>query len=408
MASRKRKSPGRKKRETLRARDVQGSKFVVQILDLLRPLRAHCDDPKRLLHYDELCAWLLLYFFTPVLDSMRGLQQASDIPAVRRKLKLSRFSLGSFSEAMHVFDPKLLTPIIEEIAARLGDVEPDVRLQASGLRPTAVDGTLVRALPSMVWALWLDEEHRAAKMHLQFDLLKGAPARAEVTHGNAGEAEVLRRSLEPGRLYVTDRGYFSYALMADILKADSSFVDRAHSNFSYETLEERTVEESARRSGVEADLVVRPKCPRAQKTLGRALRLVRIHVPDDGSRRRAPRRDAKTKMVRTTSGSHTLLLLTDRMDLDPHLIGILYSYRWQVELFFRWFKKILHADRLLSLNEGGLTIAMYCALIASMLITLWTGRKPTKRTFEMLCFLFMGMADEADLARHLERLEKNQ
>ena len=30
------------------------------------------------------------------------------------------------------------------------------------------------ALPKMLWALWLDEDHRAAKMHLEFDILKGA------------------------------------------------------------------------------------------------------------------------------------------------------------------------------------------------------------------------------------------
>ena len=76
-------------------------------------------------------------------------------------------------------------------------------------------------------------------------------------------------------------------------------------------------------------------------------------------------------------------------------------------MFFRWFKKVLQADKLLSLSQNGLTIVMYCALIASMLITLWTERKPTKRTFEMLCFYFSGMAEEDELLNHIERLKKN-
>ena len=46
-----------------------------------------------------------------------------------------------------------------------------------------------------------------------------------------------------------------------------------------------------------------------------------------------------------------------------------------------------------------------CALIASMLVVLWTGRKPTKRTYEMLCFYFAGWASDEDLRQHLSRLE---
>jgi len=50
------------------------------------------------------------------------------------------------------------------------------------------------------------------------------------------------------------------------------------------------------------------------------------------------------------------------------------------------------------------TIQAYVALIASLLITLWTGRKPTKRTFEMLQFYLMGWATEEEMERHLQRL----
>ena len=40
---------------------------------------------------------------------------------------------------------------------------------------TAVDGSLLPALPKMAWALWVDEHHRAAKLHLPFDVFKGVP-----------------------------------------------------------------------------------------------------------------------------------------------------------------------------------------------------------------------------------------
>ena len=47
---------------------------------------------------------------------------------------------------------------------------------------------------------------------------------------------------------------------------------------------------------------------------------------------------------------------------------------------------------------------VYCALIASLLIALWTGRKPSKRAYELICFYFLGWIGEAELAAHLDRL----
>lgn len=396
---------GRKPKAKLKRSEVQGTKFLAHFMDLLAPLHDHRPDPKRNLHYDQFCAWLLLYFFTPALDSMRGLQAASDFKSIQRKLGLPRFSLGSFSEASQVFDPDLLVPILEQLGACLDDIEPNKSLRSLDRRPTAVDGTLLHALPKMVWALWLDDDHRAAKLHLQFDLLKGAPARATLTEGQASETGQLRQTLQAGRLYVLDRGYFDYSLMADTLQAESSFVARVANNIAYEVVEENTIDEDDAQSGVEADLVVRVGCKQNQHVIDRPLRLVRIRVRETGPDRRRPNRvDSKTKMYRRRKGEYTLLLLTDQMELDVSLIALLYRYRWQVELFFRWFKKVLQADRLLALSENGMSLVMYCALLASQLIVLWTGRKPNKRMLEALNFYFAGLIDEQELQAIIGRL----
>lgn len=400
--------PRKKRRPTIKDSDVQGGKFLEPIIRMLKPLHEHCPDPKRKLHYDEFCAWLLLFFFTPVLDSMRGLQQASDIDSLRKRVKLPRFSLGSFSEASSLFDPELLVPIIEEIGNAIEDIETNKHLVNLGQRPVAVDGTLIHAMPKMLWALWRDEENRAAKIHLHLDLLKGTPERATLTHGNASEIDELMKTLVAGRLYVSDRGYFSFPLMAAILKAGSSFVGRVRNNIVYETLEERPISESDARLGVRVDRIVRAGFDPKNNPVDQPLRLVEIDVPDSGQARRRSRVDSKSKSFRKRETDHTLVILTDKLDLPVETIAVLYRYRWQVELFFRWFKKILEADHLLSLSENGLTIIMYCGLIASMLITLWTGRKPTKRTFEMLCFYFSGWAEEQELVDHIEGLNPQQ
>jgi hypothetical protein len=391
-------------------RDIRGGKFIAQFMDLLAPLHDHRPDPKRNLHYDEFCAHLLLYFFTPILTSLRGLHLASSFEKVQ-KLGLPRFSLGSFSEAGAVFDPELLTPIITRIGQRLADIESDPRLRSLERRPTAVDGTLLHALPKMVWALWSDERHRAAKLHLQLDLLTGAPARATLTAGGASEREQLRQTLQPGRLYLDDRGYFEYQLLTDILAAQSSFVARAPGNIVYDVLRQNPISPAAARAGVQADLLVQAGYQSNQHKLDRPLRLVRIHVaapPAPPGGQRPNRVDAKTKLYRERQTDYTLVLLSDLVELDVELIALLYRYRWQVELFFRWFKKVLQADRLLALSQNGMTIVAYCALIASMLVVLWTGRKPTKRTYELICFYFSGWVSDEELLAHLERLQQAQ
>jgi hypothetical protein len=45
------------------------------------------------------------------------------------------------------------------------------------------------------------------------------------------------------------------------------------------------------------------------------------------------------------------------------------------------------------------------AIIACMLISLHTGRKPTLRTYEMICLYFAGWADDEELLAHIEKLK---
>ena len=57
-------------------------------------------------------------------------------------------------------------------------------------------------------------------------------------------------------------------------------------------------------------------------------------------------------------------------------------------------------------DPRGIEIQTYCAIIACMLISLWTGRKPTLRTYEMICHYFTGLAEEDELLAHLAKLQK--
>jgi len=374
------------------AERLQGFKYFKLLGGLLERLHG-VGTPRdragnRKLFFDQYAALLLLFFFNPIVTSLRAIQRASHLTKVQEVLHCRRVSLGALSEAAGVFEAGRLQEIIGELASLVPS--PAVAHEREALRGlTAVDGSLLPALPRMAWALWVDEKHRAAKMHLAFEVLRGIPTHVSITEGNGSEKNQLRAMLEAGRLYVIDRGYAEYELFQEIVDAGSSFIGRIRDNAVWELIEERPVSEQARAAGVRRDLVVWLGSSKSAKAFKQPVRVLEVVTGKTDSR----------------GQPEVLLLATDRMDLDAELVALGYKFRWTVELFFRWFKCILGCRHLLSDSQNGVEIQVYLAIIASLLISLWTGRKPTKATFEMIRFYFIGWASEEELLKHLESLK---
>jgi hypothetical protein len=72
---------------------------------------------------------------------------------------------------------------------------------------------------------------------------------------------------------------------------------------------------------------------------------------------------------------------TDSLHVPAEIIALIYLYRYPIALFFRFFKHVLGCRHLLSAHRPGIETQTSCALIACMLISLDTGRKPTLRTY---------------------------
>jgi hypothetical protein len=380
-------------RPPIETTDLQGFRYVDQFRGLFDSLRGCAVDRcgNRQLFYDQYAALLLLYFFSPTLTSLRGLQQATTLDKVQQRLGLRRASRGSLSEAATVFDPDLLRPILAELAALAVPVVRGREAEAlKGL--TAVDGSLLPALPRMAWALWQGGGGaRAAKMHVHFDVLKAVPTDATVTPGACSELDQLRQTLRADRLYVLDRGYAGYWLLRAILDAGSSFVVRLKDNVAYTAAEERPLSEAARGAGVVRDVVAkRLGTDRHKDEVGQAVRLI------------------WTRREVAGGAAQEWVLCTDRLAMDADMVVLAYHYRWWVELFFRWLKCILGCRHLLSEGANGVTIQVYLALIASLIISLWAGHKPTKRTYELCCFYFSGWASAEELQAHIEELHRKK
>lgn len=377
------------KRLPVAERDLQGFKYFKMLLPLLERLHdvgtRRDKANNRRLFFDGYTCLLLLHFWNPIVVSLRSLQQAAGLDKVQKLLGVRRVSLGSLSEATGVFAADALREIVQELAQRVLPLERGRDAEAlRGL--TAVDGSVLPALPKMAWALWMDDQHRGAKLHLHFDVLKGVPVDAEITPAACSEPERLQAMLQADRLYVIDRGYASYTLFNAIVNAGSSFIGRVKDNTAFTVAEERPLPDAARAAGIVRDVVV--------KKLG------------TGRHKDVVQRPVRLVVVRRTKADGTpeeLWLLTDRLDLAAELVALGYRYRWTVELFFRWFKRVLDCRHLLALDANGVAIQVYVALIASLLVVLWTGRKLNRRTWEMLQFYVIGWASLEELEKHLAR-----
>ena len=392
----------RKRKPKIKEEDLHSFKHFKLLLPLLDRLHDHaCQRDRagnRKLHYDQYAALILLYFFNPIVTSLRGIQQTSELKKVQRILGCSRAALGSLSEAARVFDADLLRGIIGELVEKLPPIDKSSWFDDIKGIITLVDGTLLPALPKLVEAMWLDDDNKAFKLHTHFELLKGVPVRMDLSDANTGETRVLKASLQPDRVYVMDRGYTDFALFQQIIEIGSSFVCRVPDRTVFEVIEERALSDEAHEAKVVRDAMVRfTGVPARRIGLDRPMRIVEVKCKPHR------KRSGKTGRGGPEQGD-TILIATDILDVAAVVIALIYKHRWAIETFFRFFKHVLGCRHLLSHSSNGIEIQTYLGIIACLLIALWTGRKPTLRTYEMICFYFMGLADEEELLAHIEKL----
>ena len=398
----------------IHAKDIVGLKYFDELLPLFE--RLHDDDcardkaGNRILHYDQYCLMVLVFLFNPICSSLRALQQASELKNVQKKLGCQRASLGSLSEAATIFDPQRLIGIIQELDGQLAQKTPgkarDARLAELPGTLTLVDATLITAMPRIMQASVRKRKGESGtvkwRLHTHFEVDRHVPSRIDVTPNGGGvndERAVMERTIESDRLYVKDRGYAKFTLFNDIVAKDSSYVCRIRDNSTYTVIEENPLTDADREMNVLSDqIVLMGQSSKAADRPNHTMRVIIVKIKPHVS---------KGKYAGGSSGVDSdgfLRIVTNLLDVPAEIIALLYAYRWTIEIFFRQFKHLLGCRHLLSHNQNGIEIQTYCAIIACLVIALWTGRKPTKRTHEMICFHMMGWATTDEVEAHLAKL----
>jgi hypothetical protein len=402
--------------DPVRAECLQGLKYLDQLNALLERLHeVGCERDaahNRTLHYDQYCMLIILFLFNPAIKSLRSLQQASQLKTLRKKLGCPRISLGSFSEAVDVFDPERLKEIIGELGQRLEPRTLDPRLKDLAKVVTVVDATLLTALPRMAEASFLKSTTGSGlvkwRLHTHFEVERHVPIRIDTTRaagGDADERAVLERTIDSDRLYLMDRGYAKFGLFNKIVAAGSSYVCRIRDNSAWTVVQERTLDPAAVAECVLGDALI--TVGTSSKKAARPAHVLRLVTIQCKPHRKAGRSSHYSRKGSTGPACDGVLrLVTNLVDVPADIIALLYRYRWTIEIFFRFFKQILGCRHLLSHSPNGIEIQTYCAIIACLLISLWTGKKATLRTCEMIYWYLIGVADLEEMMAHIDKLNK--
>jgi hypothetical protein len=242
----------------------------------------------------------------------------------------------------------------------------------------AVDGTFLSAAAEVAWAVKsrnqrAGERHKA-RLDWQVDVATFLPELVVVPDPGESEADSAARHITPGTINLYDRAYMSFYLVASHYGPNpgpdpepvAEFVIRIkESGRNAPTLEEvetRPLDDDAAAAGVISDRTVRMPGLEMSRKLRVVLREVTL-------------RGADGKPVR---------LLTNLLDVPAHVIALLYLYRWQIELFFKWLKSYGNFNHLISHQREGVLLNFYVTIIGVMLMYLHTGYRVSKYAMALL------------------------
>ena len=211
----------------------------------------------------------------------------------------------------------------------------------------ALDSTTIDLCLSLFpWALFRTTKS-AVKMHTLLDLRGNIPSFIHISDGKLGDVNVLDiLALEPGAIYVMDRGYLDFARLYQMHQAHAFFVTRAKSNTQLRRVYSAPVD---RGTGIICDQTVALTGINSRKDYPDYLRRIRFKDPETGK---------------------TLVFLTNNFTLPAITICALYKRRWQVELFFKWIKQHLRIKKFYGNSENAVKSQIWIAMSVYVLVAI--------------------------------------
>jgi len=248
---------------------------------------------------------------------------------------------SSFSEAINSRGLEQLLYVFQNIQANAVQILPKEFSRLGDL--ISIDGSLIDSVLSMHWADYR-KGSKKAKVHMGFDVNHSIPAKIFLTDGKGDERPFVSQILSKGQTGIMDR-YYQCHKNFDLWQEEGiHFVCRIKTKTIKTVIENNYVQSD---SDIFYDSIVLLGTSGVNQTQ-KPVRVVGYYV------------DGKKYWV-----------ATDRIDLIAGDIAYIYKLRWNIEVFFRWWKRHLKVYHLIARTKYGLMVQMISGLITYLLIAIY-------------------------------------
>ncbi len=260
----------------------------------------------------------------------------------------ARISRSTLADANETRDWRIYADFAQSLIRTARDLYVDDPL-AIDLANTvyALDATIIDLCLSVFpWARYRRRD-AAVKLHTQLDLRGVIPTVVQITEGKRADVTFLDDLIiEPGAIYIMDRGYLDFARLHRFTEDAAFFVTRTKKGIRFRRRTSHLVDFG---TGLQSDHTVGLATAESRRVYPGPLRRVRYVDPDTAKR---------------------LTFLTNNFILPALTIPQLYKSRWQVELFFRWIKQHLRIKAFYGTSENAVKTQIWIALSVYVLVAI--------------------------------------
>lgn len=223
----------------------------------------------------------------------------------------------------------------------------------------------------------------AIKMHTLLDFDGNLPCYVNITDGktadNKGAYEI---SLLKGSVIVADRFYNDFYLLNVWDSKGVYFVVRHKENIQYLVIKENELPQN-RHQHILKDEIIELKNKGSKEKYSGKLRRVAVW-------------DEVNKQV--------IELITNQMNWTANTIGELYKSRWNVEIFFRDIKQLLHIKSFIGTSQNAVMIQIWTALITILILkALKAMAKYSWHLSNLVAFIRLNLFVKINLRQWIDR-----
>lgn len=223
----------------------------------------------------------------------------------------------------------------------------------------------------------------AVKLHTLLDYDGNLPAYVNVSNGktadNKGAYEI---PLLANSVIVADRYYNDFSLLNVWDSKGVFFVIRHKENLQFKTIKELELPENRHQHILKDELI---EVTGTQTSTKYPKKLRRVVIWND-------------------ENNQTIELITNQMSWTANTISELYKSRWQVEIFFREIKQLLHIKSFIGTSENAVMIQIWTALITILILKyLKSIGKFEWRLSNLIAFIRLNLFVKIELQKWLDR-----